>query len=101
MSVVKISGVYAFFRILTISFSGLYEDWFNILGVLVIITLLLANTMGLAQSNAKRMLAYSSVSHAGYLGSIFYGTNAMSTFTLGYYLFAYALASVGVMLTLI
>ena len=101
MSVVKISGVYAFFRILTISFSGLYEDWFNILGVLVIITLLLANTMGLAQSNAKRMLAYSSVSHAGYLGLIFYGTNAMSTFTLGYYLFAYALSSVGVMLTLI
>ena len=64
-SVVKISGFFALFRLMTIGFSGVTAEWINILGVFLIITLLLANAMGLAQTNAKRMLAYSSVSHAG------------------------------------
>ena len=101
MSVVKISGFYAFFRLMTIGFIGVYDEWFNILGILIIITLFLADTMGLAQGNAKRMLAYSSVSHAGYIGLIFYGLNNLSTYHLAYYLFAYSLATVGVMMTLI
>lgn len=101
MSVVKIAGFYAFFRMMTIGFSGIYGEWFNIIGVLVIMTLFLANTMGLAQSNAKRMLAYSSISHAGYIALIFYGLNNLSTYVLAFYLFAYALASVGVMMSLI
>lgn len=101
MSVVKISGFYAFFRLMTIGFYGVYSEWFYILGVLVIITLFLANVMGLAQTNAKRMLAYSSVSHAGYLGLIFFGINHLSTYNLAFYLFAYSIASVGAMMSLI
>lgn len=101
MSVVKIAGFYALFRLMTIAFIGVYDQWFNILGIMVIITLLLANTMGLAQTNAKRMLAYSSVSHAGYIALIFYGLNSLSTYNLAFYLFVYAIASVGVMLCLI
>lgn len=101
MSVVKISGYFAFFKLMTVAFAGIYSEWFNIIGVMIIITLLLANTMGLAQSNAKRMLAYSSVSHAGYLGLIFYGINNLTTYTLAFYLFAYSLATIGVMLALI
>ncbi len=101
MSVVKIAGFYAFFRMMTIGFSGIYGEWFNIIGVLIIMTLFIANTMGLSQSNAKRMLAYSSVSHAGYIALIFYGMNNLSTYVLAFYLFAYALASVGVMMSLI
>ena len=57
--------------------------------------------MGLAQSNAKRMLAYSSVSHAGYIALIFFGINNLSTYNLAFYLLAYSLASVGVMMCLI
>lgn len=101
MTVVKIAGFFAFFRLMTIAFVGIYDEWFTILGVMIIITLFLANTMGLAQTNAKRMLAYSSVSHAGYVALIFYGLNNLSTYNLAFYLFAYALASVGVMMTLI
>lgn len=95
MTVVKISAFYAFFRLMTICFAGIFPDWINIIGVLVIITLLLANVMGLAQTNAKRMLAYSSVSHAGYIALVFFGMTAMSTFNLAFYLFAYSLATVG------
>ncbi|MBW8362896.1 MAG: NADH-quinone oxidoreductase subunit N [Kaistella sp.] len=101
MSVVKIAGFAAFFKLMTIAFGGITNEWMNIIGVFIIITLFLANAMGLAQSNAKRMLAYSSVSHAGYIALIFFGMNSLSTYNLAFYLFAYSLASVGVMMTLI
>ena len=100
-SVVKIAGFYGLFKLMTIGFSGITGDWINILGVLIIITLLLANVMGLAQTNAKRMLAYSSVSHAGYIALIFFNMNALSTYNLAFYLFAYSLSTVGVFMCLI
>ena len=100
-SVVKIAAFFAFFKVMNLAFAGSIKEWINILGVLVIITLLLANAMGSAQTNAKRMLAYSSVSHAGYLGLIFFGANSLSVYNLAFYLFAYSLATVGVFMTLI
>ncbi|ROH97446.1 NADH-quinone oxidoreductase subunit N [Chryseobacterium daecheongense] len=100
-SVVKISGFYGFFRLMTIGFAGVTQDWINVLGVFLIITLFLANAMGLAQTNAKRMLAYSSVSHAGYIGLVFFGMTALSTYNLAFYLFAYSLSTVGVFMCLI
>ena len=101
MSVVKIAAFFAFFKMMTIGFLGIKGDWINIIGVLIIITLFLANVMGLAQSNAKRMLAYSSISHVGYLGLLFFGLNNLSVYNLAFYLFAYSLATVGVMMCLI
>ena len=101
MSVVKISAFFSLFRVMTIGFAGIIGEWINIIGVLIIITLFLANTMGLAQSNAKRMLAYSSVSHVGYLGLIFFGLNNLSAYNLAFYLFAYSIATIGVMSCLI
>ncbi len=100
-SVVKIAGFFAFFKLMNLAFAGSIKEWINIIGVLVIITLLLSNAMGLAQSNAKRMLAYSSVSHAGYLALIFFGANSLSLYNLAFYLFAYSLSTIGVFLTLI
>lgn len=100
-SVVKISAFYGLFRLLTIAFTGVFSEWINILGVFIIITLFLANVMGLAQSNAKRMLAYSSVSHAGYIGLVFFGMNNLSVYNMAFYLFAYSLATIGVFMCLI
>ncbi|ANF49996.1 NADH dehydrogenase [Chryseobacterium glaciei] len=100
-SVVKISGFYALFRLMTIGFAGVTHDWINVFGVFLIITLFLANAMGLAQTNAKRMLAYSSVSHAGYIGLVFFGMTSLSTYNLAFYLFAYSLSTVGVFMCLI
>lgn len=100
-SVVKIAGFFAFYKLMNSAFAGSIKEWINIIGVLVIITLLLSNAMGLAQSNAKRMLAYSSVSHAGYLALIFFGANSLSLYNLAFYLFAYSLSTIGVFLTLI
>lgn len=100
-TIVKIAGVFAFFYMIRIIFGEIEAEWINILGVFIIITLILANVLGLAQSNAKKMLAYSSISHAGYIGLIFYGFNNLSIYNLAFYLFAYSLATVGVFMTLI
>lgn len=100
-SVVKMAAVYAFFRFIMQGFGGMQAQWFYIIGVLVIMTMLVANVMGLAQSNAKRMLAYSSVSHAGYLALIYYGTTENSVNTLAFYLLAYALSTVGAFMSII
>ena len=100
-SVVKISGFFGLFRLMTIGFQGLHHEYINAFGVMIIITLLVANVMGLAQTNAKRMLAYSSVSHAGYIAMIFFGTSSISAYNMAFYLFAYALATVGVFMCLI
>lgn len=100
-SVVKISGFVAMYKLLTFCFSGILPQWLNVMGILVIITLILANVMGLAQSNAKRMLAYSSVSHAGYIAIIFFGFTQKSYEILSFYLLAYSLATIGVFMALI
>lgn len=100
-SVVKVAGFYAFYKLMNFAFAGSITEWLNIIAILAIITLLLANAMGLAQTNAKRMLAYSSVSHAGYLALIFFGANSLSLYNLGFYLFAYGLSTVGVFMALI
>lgn len=100
-SVVKIAGFYAFFKLIHFVFAGTLSEALNILGVLIIITLLLSNVMGLVQSNVKRMLAYSSVSHAGYIALIFFEANSLSLYNMAFYLLAYALSTVGVFMTLI
>lgn len=100
-SVVKIAGFFAFLKLMTIAFGGIAGEWINVVGVLLIVTLLLANVMGLVQSNVKRMLAYSSVSHAGYIALIFFGMNSLSPYNLAFYLFAYSLSTVGVFMALI
>lgn len=100
-TVVKISAFGALFKLMVIGFAGTYGNWLNIMGSFVIITLLLANCMGLAQTNMKRMLAYSSVSHAGYIGLIFFGMNENSLEKMAFYLLAYSLSTIGAFLTLI
>ncbi len=100
-SVVKIAAFGALFKLMVMAFTGIIGSWINIIGSFVIISLLLANCMGLVQNNVKRMLAYSSVSHAGYIGLIFFGINDFSLYTLTFYLFVYSLATVGVFMSVI
>lgn len=100
-SVVKVAGFYTLFVVLTQTFGDLSDKWIQVVSSLIILTLLVGNLMGLVQKNAKRMLAYSSVSHAGYLALILYGFTTHSLDVLAYYLLAYSVATVGVFLCLI
>lgn len=66
-TIVKIAGLAAFLRMFEGAFSPLYDFWKVPLLVIVILTLFISNITALYQKSFKRMLSWSSVSHAGYL----------------------------------
>lgn len=66
-TVPKVAILGAFGRILIEIFKDYYIDWSNFLIVLSILTMAVGNLLALSQKNIKRMLAYSSIAHAGYI----------------------------------
>lgn len=66
-TVVKTAGFAAFLRLFADTFAPLHDFWLPPLMVIVCLTLFIGNVTALFQKNFKRMLAYSSISHAGYL----------------------------------
>lgn len=62
----KVAAFALIMRILTKAMPGLQVDWTQILTVLAVLSMFLGNTLAIAQTNIKRMLAYSSVAHLGY-----------------------------------
>ncbi len=69
--------------------------WDNVLWVLAVLTITVGNFAALAQSSVKRMLAYSSVTHAGYLLVGFLAGNELGGSGMLYYLFTYGFMNVG------
>ncbi|MEE9236337.1 MAG: NADH-quinone oxidoreductase subunit N [Thermoplasmata archaeon] len=63
----KIMGFVALFKIFLIALIGAATHWALILGILAIATMTLGNVAALPQKSVKRMLAYSSIGHAGYV----------------------------------
>ncbi len=86
----------AFILVLTRMLPGADSgDWTNVIQVVAILTMIVGNLIALAQDNVKRMLAYSSIAHAGYLMvGLAAGTAAGYSGVL-YYLFAYTLMNIG------
>jgi len=63
----KVAGFAAMIRILTTAMPDLETTWVPALAVLSALTMILGNVVAVAQPNIKRMLAYSSIAHAGYI----------------------------------
>ncbi len=63
----KAAGFAGLLRVFFSTFSALQLDWQPIIGVLAVASLLLGSVVAIVQSDIKRMLAYSSISHAGYV----------------------------------
>ncbi|MFN4122850.1 MAG: NADH-quinone oxidoreductase subunit N [Flavobacteriales bacterium] len=100
-TVVKTAGIGAFYRMFDICFSGVNGNWFIIIWILAVATILIGNLTALAQTETKRVLAYSSISHAGYLMLPLLALNELSGSAIFYYTAAYSLASVGIFAVLI
>jgi NADH-quinone oxidoreductase subunit N len=62
----KAASFGAFLRVFTEGLGGLRADWYGLFLIICIITLVLGNVVAIVQTNIKRMLAYSSIAHAGY-----------------------------------
>lgn len=93
-TVVKTAGFAAFLRLFSGAFEPLHDFWMPALMVIVIITLCLGNITALFQKNFKRMLAYSSISHAGYLLFSLIVLTANSASNVLVYAAAYTFASI-------
>lgn len=93
-TVVKIAGVAAFYRLFSVCFSIAADQWIRPLTVIIMITLFVGNITALYQQSFKRMLAYSSISHAGYLLLAIVALGGSSAASIFIYGSAYSLASI-------
>jgi NADH-quinone oxidoreductase subunit N len=91
----KVAALVLTLRFLTTAFPSEAELWTITLGVLATISLAWGNLAALAQRDVKRLLAYSSVSHAGFLLMPVAAGNELGGRALLYYLIPYAALSVG------
>ena len=64
---VKAAAFAAFVRVFLSPLEPLQDQWIPVLGVIAAATMILGTVVGVVQTNVKRMLAYSSIAHAGYL----------------------------------
>jgi len=94
----KAAGFAALLRIFVLAFPPLAMDLTPVLWVLAAFTMVIGNVIAIAQRNIKRMLAYSSIAHAGYImmALVPYGQGDVSSDTVAsalFYLMAYMLTS--------
>ncbi|PKV63585.1 NADH-quinone oxidoreductase subunit N [Pontibacter ramchanderi] len=93
-TVVKTAGVAAFYKLMDAAFAASYPAWMPTLVAIVVLSLLVGNIGAVVQQSMKRMLAYSSISHAGYLLMTLLAFNEFSTSAVLFYSFAYSTASI-------
>jgi NADH-quinone oxidoreductase subunit N len=92
---VKAAAFAGFLRVWLEAFSGVTSSWHGPVWWLAVVTMIVGNLIALAQKNIKRMLAYSSIAHAGYIMvAIAIATPAASSAFM-FYLLAYTLATFG------
>ena len=87
-------------RIFFVSFGGAANIWFWAVWASAILTMFIGNLAALVQTNVKRMLAYSSIAHAGYILVAFAASTDLGIAAVLFYLAAYALMKVGAFLVI-
>jgi NADH-quinone oxidoreductase subunit N len=92
---VKAAAFSAFLRVFITSFNFYHTEYASLIAFFAVITMFGGNLIALAQKNIKRMLAYSSIAHAGYLlVGLVAGTQLSSSAVL-FYLLGYGFMNVG------
>ncbi|MBI4635984.1 MAG: NADH-quinone oxidoreductase subunit N [Candidatus Rokubacteria bacterium] len=91
----KAGAFAALIRVLVVAVPAVRADWTALLWALAVVTMTLGNVVAIAQSNLKRMLAYSSVAHVGYMlvGLVAGGT--LGAGAVLFYLLAYTFTTAG------
>jgi len=96
----KIAGFAALLRVFATAFPSIAIDMTDIFWALAALTMILGNLIAISQTNIKRLLAYSSIAHAGYILMAFvpYGNPEVAPVSIAaglFYLVAYALTNFG------
>src|SRR5205809_3017500 len=92
---VKAAAFAAFVRVFLSAFEPLRTGWGTILWVIAAATMFVGTVVGVSQSSVKRMLAYSSIAHGGYLLVALLAGNDVGKGAILFYLLAYAVTNVG------
>ncbi len=96
----KTAGFAALLRVFVTAFPAIGGHWASVAAILAALTMILGNFAAIPQANIKRLLAYSSIAHAGYLlvGVVAAGTASainISVSSVVFYLLAYTVANLG------
>ncbi len=97
---VKAAGFAALLRILSTTFETLVDDWVPAIEVIAALTLIIGSLSAIVQTDVKRMLAYSSISHAGFIMLGVLAASERGTSAALFYLFTYAFLVSGTMAAL-
>ena len=92
---VKAAAVAAFVRVFLKGLDPMIADWAPILWWIAALTMIVGTVVGVAQTSLKRMLAYSSIAHGGYLLAGLVAGNEVGKAAILFYLAAYALTNLG------
>ncbi|MGH9386693.1 MAG: NADH-quinone oxidoreductase subunit N [Vicinamibacterales bacterium] len=92
---VKAAAIAAFARVFLSSLEPTITDWAPVLWVIAAATMMVGTVVGVAQTSLKRMLAYSSIAHGGYLLTGLVAGNDVGKAAILFYLAAYALTNLG------
>jgi NADH-quinone oxidoreductase subunit N len=95
-TVVKIAGFAALYKITSVTLSSPipYKVWFVLMILLIVVTLLVSNISAVLQSNFKRVMAFSGISHAGYMLISLISKTPSSNSSLVFYGYSYVLSTV-------
>jgi len=100
-TIVKVAAFIAFIRLFNDEFGALQPTWQLLIALITAITLFIGNITAVFQQSVKRMLAYSSISQAGFMMMAIYAMNADGKEGLLLYSAAYCLATIGIFAVLI
>jgi NADH-quinone oxidoreductase subunit N len=90
---VKAAAFAAFARVFLSAFEPFKAEWAPVVAIIAIATMVLGTVVGVAQSNLKRMLAYSSIAHGGYLLVGLVAANQVGKAAILFYLLAYSVTN--------
>ena len=90
---VKAAAFAAFARVFLSAFEPFRDEWTPVVAAIAVLTMVLGTVVGVAQSNLKRMLAYSSIAHGGYLLVGLVAANQVGKAAILFYLLAYSVTN--------
>ncbi|APE34576.1 NADH-quinone oxidoreductase subunit N [Nocardia mangyaensis] len=91
----KIAAVGATMRVLMVGVDALRDDWRPVLAAVAVATMVVGAVLAITQTDVKRMLAYSSIAHAGFLLVGVVAADGAGVAAVLFYLLAYGLGTVG------
>jgi NADH-quinone oxidoreductase subunit N len=98
---VKAAAFAAFFRVFLIGFGGAADRWQSVGFLIAVVTMVGANLIAMTEGSLKRMLAYSSIAHAGYLLVALLSNSPDGAAAFLFYLLVYTLMTAGAFALLI